>query len=136
MSDNDPSQDAHARFKELVSNFKPKLSRKFALLMPFKEQIEELVKRRAAHDDIRLILTKVKIVVSNDTVHRFCRQVIGQKVIRPYKPRPRKHSPAKVLPVQSSPEKIETKPLEQRERYPGPWSRRKPGPRIADSKNL
>ena len=136
MSENRSIQDAQARFKELVSNFKLKLPRKFALLMPFKEQIEELVKRRATHDDIRLILAQVKIVVSNDTVHRFCRQVIGQKAVRPYKPRPRKHSSAKIQPVQPSPEKIETKLREQQERYSGPWSRRKRGPRIADSKNL
>ena len=88
---------------------------------------------RASHDDIRILLEDVNIVVSTDTVHRFCRKVIGQKIIRPYKPRPRKHPASKILPVLPSPQKIEA-PL--RARIPGPWSRRKPGPRIADSKNL
>ena len=136
MSENRSTQDAQARFKELVSNFKPKLPRKLELLMPFKDYIKELLALHASHDDIRLLLEDVKVVVSNDTVHRFCRRVIGQKVIRPYKPRPRKLSPAKILPVQPSPEKIQTKLREQQERYSGPWSRRKRGPRIADSKNL
>jgi hypothetical protein len=129
---NIPAEDMQARFKELVGGFK-KLPRKFALLMPFKPKIEELLKLRASHDDIRLLLEDVNIVVSTDTVHRFCRKVIGQKVIRPYKPRPRKQSTSKVPPELPSSQKIET-PL--RERIPGPWSRRKPGPRIANSKNL
>jgi hypothetical protein len=42
----------------------------------------------------------------------------------------------KISPVLSSPESIRTTLREQRERFPGPWSRRKRGPRIADSKNL
>jgi hypothetical protein len=132
MSEKIPAEDVQARFKELVSGFK-KLPRKFALLMPFKPKIEELLKLRASHDDIRILLEDVNIVVSTDTVHRFCRKVIGQKIIRPYKPRPRKHPASKILPVLPSPQKIEA-PL--RARIPGPWSRRKPGPRIADSKNL
>jgi hypothetical protein len=136
MSDNHSIQDAPARFKELASNFKPKLPRKLELLMPFKDYIEELLSKNAAHDDIRLILETVNVIVSTDTVHRFCRRVLGKKAVRPYKPRPRKHSPAKMPPVLPPPEKIEAKLPEQRERYLGPWSRRKRGPHITDSKNL
>jgi hypothetical protein len=40
------------------------------------------------------------------------------------------------LPISPSPESIQTALQEQRARFPGPWSRRKRGPRIADSKNL
>ncbi len=132
MNDKIPVEDMQARFKELVGSFK-KLPRKFALLMPFKPKIEELLKLRASHEDIRILLEDVNIVVSTDTVHRFCRKVIGQKIIRPYKPRPRKHPASKILPVLPSPQKIEA---QLRARIPGQWSRRKPGLRIADSKNL
>ena len=136
MSENRSTQDAQARFKELVSNFKPKLPRKLALLMPFKDHIKELLARRASHDDIRLILGSVKIIVSNDTVHRFCRRVIGQKAIRPYKPLPRKNSSTKARSAAPSSSKTESKSQETLERYEGPWSKKKNGPRIANPKKL
>ena len=136
MSENRSIQDAQARFKELVSNFKLKLPRKLALLLPFKDHIKELLAKRASHDDIRLILGSVKIIVSNDTVHRFCRRVIGQKVIRPYKPRPRKNSSFKMRSGLPPASKSESKPPEPPERYEGPWSKKKNGPRIANPKKL
>jgi hypothetical protein len=138
MSDNGSSEDSQSRFKELASGYQPKLPRKFALLLPFKTQIEELLARQASYDDIRLLLEDVKIFVSKDTVHRFCRQVIGQKPVRRRNPGAKEAPQSKILPVQVQPtsENIQTTLREQRERFPGPWSRRKRGPRIADSKNL
>jgi hypothetical protein len=138
MSEYRSSEDSQTRFKELAGGFQPKLPRKFALLLPFKTQIEELLARQASYDDIRLLLEDVKIVVSKDTVHRFCRQVIGQKPVRQRSIGTRETLQPKNLPPQVQPtsKNIQTVLRGQRERFPGPWSRRKRGPRIADSKNL
>jgi hypothetical protein len=136
MSDKTSSEDSQVRFKELASGYQPKLPPKLAQMLPHKKQIQELRAREAAYDDIRLLLQDVNIIVSLDTIYRFCRDVIGEKSDHPYKARTPKHPPSKVSPVLPSPENIQTTLREQRERFPGPWSRRKRGPRIADSKNL
>jgi hypothetical protein len=136
MSDNQSSEDIQARLKKFASGYQPKLPRKFALLLPFKSQIKMLLVKKATYDDIRMILADVKIVVSKDTVHRFCRKVIGQKPVRQRNVGTKKISPFKISSAQPLPENIRATLQEQRERYSGPWSRRKRGPRIADSKNL
>jgi hypothetical protein len=136
MGDNSSSEEAHARFKELASGYQTKLPSKFALLLPFKTEIEGLLAMRASYDDIRILLEDVKVTVSKDTVHRFCRKVIGQKPVRQRSAGANGISPLKISPVQPLPESIQATLREQRERFPGPWSRRKRGPRIADSKNL
>jgi hypothetical protein len=136
MSNENPTQDTKSRFSELANGFQRKLPPKFAQMIPLKKEIQELRARDAAYDDIRLLLKNADIIVSLDTVYRFCRDVLGEKSIRPYKIRAHKQTPSKVLPVLSSPENIQTTLREQRERAPGPWLRRKRGPRIADSKNL
>jgi len=137
MSDSSPSEDSQVRFKELANGYQPKLPRKLALLLPFKPQIEKLLERKASYDDIRLLLEDVRITVSKDTVHRFCRQVIGQKAVRQRNAGAKEILPLKILSVQPPPpDSIQTSLREQRKLIPGPWSRRKPGPRIADSKNL
>jgi hypothetical protein len=137
MSDSSPSEDSQVRFKELANGYQPKLPRKLALLLPFKPQIEKLLERKASYDDIRLLLEDVKITVSKDTVHRFCRQVIGQKAVRQRNAGAKEITPFKIPPIQQPPsESIQANLREQRKLIPGPWSRRKPGPRIADSKNL
>jgi hypothetical protein len=82
-------------------------------------------------------LEDVKITVSKDTVHRFCRQVIGQKAARQRNAGAKEILPLKISPVQPPPPgSIQASLREQRKLIPGPWSRRKPGPRIADSKTL
>jgi hypothetical protein len=105
-------------------------------MLPHKKQIQELRERKAAYDDIRLLLRNVDIIVSLDTIYRFCRDVLGQRPTRPYKARAPKHPSSEVSPVLSSPESIQATLREHRERIPGPWARRKRGPRIANSKNL
>jgi hypothetical protein len=135
MNNDTSSEDTQARLEELAGGFK-KLPRKLKLLLPFKSSIRTLLSKRATYAQIRSILAEVEIFVSTDTVHRFCNEVIGRKAILRYKPNSHKRSSSKVPQVLSSPEKIEAKLREQRERFPGPWSRRKRGPHIADSKNL
>ena len=134
MGENHLVEATQSRFIELASGYKAKLPRKLALLLPFKCQIEGLLAKQASYDDIRLLLQDVEVVVSKNTVYRFCHQVIGQKAVRQHNTG-MKETP-KISPVLSSPESIRTTLREQRERFPGPWSRRKRGPRIADSKNL
>jgi hypothetical protein len=136
MSEQNSSDEIVNRLTQRATGYKPKLPPKLAQLLPFKMQIKELRARRAAYDDIRLILAEEKIIVSLNAIYRFCRDVIGEKTVRLHKPRPPKDSPSKAIPVLPPPEKIEATLREQRQRFPGPWSRRKPGPRIADSKNL
>lgn len=136
MNEPSPSDGIKIRFKELASGYKPKLPPKLAQLLPFKAQIQELRARKAAYDDIRLLLADVNVIVSLNTIYRFCRDVIGQNPVRPYKARERKSSPSNISPSPPSPESIQTTLREQRARFPGPWSRRKRGPRIADPSTL
>ena len=135
MSEQSSPDQIKIRLTERANGY-PKPPIKQRLLLPFKTQIRELRARHAAYDDIRLILAEEKIIVSLNTLYRFCRDILGEKSDRPHKLRPPKNSPSIVLPVLPSPEKIEATLREQRERFPGPWSRRKRGPRIANSKNL
>ena len=133
--------DSQTRFEELANGYRPKLSRKFALLLPFKTHIEGLLARRASYDDIRLLLDDAKVVVSKNTLYRFCLQVIGKKTVRQGNGGIKKNpssaiSPAQILVIKPPLEAVETVLPEQRERYAGPWSKRKPVPRVADSKNL
>jgi hypothetical protein len=144
MNDDRPTEDSQTRFEELASGYQRKLSRKFALLLPFKTHIEGLLARRASYDDIRLLLEDAKVVVSKNTLYRFCHQVIGKKTVRQGNRIAKVISqpnipPTKVQPVQPPAESVGVALREQpepRERYAGPWSKRKRGPRIADSKNL
>lgn len=141
MSEGNSSEGEKNRFKWLAAGYKRKLSGKFELLLPFKDYIETLLAKQASYNDIRLLLEDVHVVVSTDTVHRFCRKMIGSQPIRRHKAELQNNPPAKILPItaqpgQPPPEYIEARLREQRERFPGPWSRTKRGPRIADSKNL
>jgi hypothetical protein len=124
-------------FKKLAENCWPELPSKLKLLLPYKKEIRALRARKVAYDDIRLLLEKANVIVTLDTVYRFCRRVIHIKPSHPYKAREPNPTSPNALPVGlPSPEKIEATLREQRERFPGPWSRRKRGPRIANSKNL
>ena len=46
-------------------------------MMPFKEWIRELRSKGASCDNVRTLLADVNVTVANDTVHRFCRDMIG-----------------------------------------------------------
>lgn len=139
MSDTSESTHDSNHFGGLASNYPPKLPRKFRLLLPLKNHIEGLLAKRASYDDIRTLLKAANIVVSKNTVYRFCREVIGQKPVR--QPAPEKKEIPKTVPIlapsASAPTNIQAALQEQRrERLPGLWGRRKRGPRIANSKNL
>ena len=95
--------------------------------------------KRASYDDIRTLLKEANIVVSKNTVYRFCREVIGQKPARQSATEQREIP--KTVPISPSPANTPTSiqaalQEQRRERLPGLWGRRKRGPHIADSKNL
>lgn len=136
MSDNAASEDNKDRFEQLANGYQPKLPPKLAQLLPFKKQIQELRSRKASYDDIRLLLEDVNVKVSLDTIYRFCRDMLREQRNRPYKPRALKRPSPKVESTSPPSANIQTALQEQRARFPGPWARRKRGPRIADSKNL
>ena len=85
---------AQNQFATAVRNFTPKLSPKFQKLLPFKDGIAELRRKGASYETIADILRNTNVVVSHDTVTRFCREVL--KLTR-RSSRPRKTS---VRPVQ------------------------------------
>jgi hypothetical protein len=137
MSDNPTSIPAQTNFGELADRYPPKLARKLKLLLPLKSHIEGLLAKRASYDDIRTLLKQANIIVSKNTVYRFCHEVIGRQPIR--RRGGDRNENAKVLPPASPPSSstsIQSSLQERRERVPGLWGRRKRGPRIADSKNL
>lgn len=137
MSDDPTSVPAQTNFGEIADRYPPKLARKLKLLLPLKSHIEGLLAKRASYDDIRTLLKEANIIVSKNTVYRFCRDVIGQPPTR--KPAGNKKENIKVLPASSQPSpstSIQSVLQERRQRVPGLWGRRKRGPRIADSKNL
>ena len=138
MSDKPPFEDTQIRFKELASGYQPKLPPKLAQMLPHKKQIQELRERKAAYDDIRLLLAEDEQGLSCRLIRSFdfAATCLAKNQSVPTKPARPKHPSSKVSPVLPSPESIQATLGEQRERFPGPWSRRKRGPRIANSKNL
>lgn len=135
MSEQKPFEETKLRLKGRVNSYQAKLSPKNALLLPFKTEIKELRARNAAYDDIRLILAEENIIVSTNTLYRFCRNVLGEKSDGPHKSRAPKNSPMPSPPANAQ-TSIHAALQERRERLPGLWGRRKRGPHIADSKNL
>ena len=68
---------AQSQFATAVRNFTPKLSAKFQTLLPFKNGIAELRRKGASYETIAdIILRDTNVVVSHDTVMRFCREVL------------------------------------------------------------
>ena len=138
MTDNPASAPTPTNFGELASGYPPKLPRKLQLLLPLKGHIEGLLAKRASYDDIRTLLKEANVIVSKNTVYRFCREVIG------HRPAPQAateiNETPTITPVLPPPAAaqttIEAALQERRERLPGLWGRRKRGPRIANSKNL
>jgi hypothetical protein len=135
-----PREQSRARVRTKIKQY-PKLTKSNALLLPFRNEIRALRARDAAYDNIRLILAEENIVVSLNTLSRFCRDVLGEKAAAPPKQRSPKISPAPVQPVPTDEQvlvapSLQSELQERREHLPGVWGRRKRGPRIADSKNL
>ncbi len=90
MSDNRIDTElAQNQFATAVRNFTSKPSAKFQKLLPFKDGIVELRHKGASYAIIAEILRSTNVVVSHDTVARFCREVLK---LTPRTRRPRKAS--------------------------------------------
>jgi hypothetical protein len=138
MTDDPTFVPTQTRFGELANRHPPKMARKLRMLLPLKGHIEGLLAKRASYDDIRILLKEANIVVSKNTIYRFCREVIGRPPVRNLAAK-KKELPKTLLGLSSpasTSASIQTALQERQERLPGPWGRRKRGPRIADSKNL
>lgn len=136
-----PREQSKARVRTKIRQY-PKLTKSNALLFPYRNEIRALRARDAAYDDIRLILAEENVVVSLNTLYRFCRDVLGEAITaEPEQRTPKDQTPANPLPAFQQPApvapvSVQSVLQERRERLPGVWGRRKRGPRIADSKNL
>lgn len=145
MSEICNSENAETRFSEIAAHYRPKLPRKLALLEPLRDRILELRSKHASYDTVRILLAEANIVVSTDTVYRFCRDVIG-KPARSRRPKKKGEIPESPQErpsssqVSGAPDRTAVSVVEhlaaQRQQNNGPWKPRKRGPRIADSKNL
>jgi hypothetical protein len=124
-------------FREAAQAFDrtPKL---FRALMKYKDDIAALRQKGASFDTISELLQKDNVRVSWKTISRFCRKVIGTEK--------RRRKSAEGIPTSEPVEKRsksgdETVSLlsalnDQRSKVVGPWTPRKRGPHITDSKNL
>jgi hypothetical protein len=130
-------QSQRQSFREAAQEFDrtPKL---FRQLMRYKDDIAALRQKGASFGTISELLQKDDVTVSWKTVSRFCRKVIGTEK--------RRRKSAEAIPA-SEPAETRSKTgdgavsllsalNEQRSKVVGPWTSRKRGPHITDSKNL
>ena len=130
-------QSQRQSFREAAQEFDrtPKL---FRQLMRYKDDIAALRQKGASFDTIRELLQKDDVRVSWKTVSRFCRKIIGTEK--------RRRKSGEAIPASEPVEKrsktgdgadsLLSALNEQRSKVVGPWTSRKRGPHITDSKNL
>jgi IS30 family transposase len=122
------------RFENAVRNYSPKPPRKFQKLLPLKTGIAELRKRHASYQTITYILRDQDILVSCDTVFRFCHEVLREPKAR-YR---RKRKPS-TLRVRKQPDKPSPTPPVLSpggsSQKPDRWTQVN-GPRIADPNTI
>jgi len=135
MSEINCIEGVRLRLAERADFFAPGMSRKVALLIPYKAQIRKLRSRKASYDCIRLILAEENIKVSLSTLYRFCKKLLRENAgANPKSRSPGKNGQMNMTGIE--PTDLAVVPEDQRRPLPGPWSRRKRGPRIANSKTL
>ena len=126
----DADQPKKKSFREAAEAF-DRASKLFRQLMPYKDEIASLRQRGASFDTIRELLLIDNVDVSWKTVSRFCRQVV-----RPGKRRVRQNGATEPVSSAANNGGLAKTLSDRRTESPGPWTPRKRGPRIADSKNL
>ena len=141
MTKTNSTETDQVSFEQLANSFHTKLSPKFALLWPHRNHIEGLLAKRASYNDIRLLLHDAKIVVSKNTLYRFCHRVLGKTSVRQSNASIKSATPTTPIIVQTSiakppGENVGVPLRDPNERYDGPWSKKKNGPRIANPKNF
>jgi hypothetical protein len=115
------------------------LSKLWRKLMPFKEGIAELRRKKVSYATIARLLKDEGVEVSYRTVARFHRQFITVEL----RSRRRKRAVVPLPTVDQersakTPEKgtVSAMLQERRDKLIGPWTPRRRGPRIADAKTL
>ncbi len=136
--------DSKARLAAAVREFTPRRPVRYAMLWPYKAEIETLRSKKASCRVIRDLLQQANVSVSLDTVARFCREVIEEKPARTQKrgSNVRKTRLASSEPLSEAESenrpKVMPKILDQRAATPAPDTDgpRRRGPRIADPRNV
>lgn len=112
----------------------------FRRLMPFKDGIAELRQKRASFATIAEFLTDEGVIVSRQTVARFCRKFLASASRSKGRKESAEPIPPAAQPVRpaiaSENQAVSAQLEERRAKLIGPWTRRRRGPRIADAKNL
>lgn len=127
MNDTTITELAQNQFANAVRNFTPRLSAKFQTLLPFKDGIAELRRKGASYASIAEILRNTIVIVSHDTVARFCREVL-ELTPRSRRPRKAKNASMNKCAMQSS-ESDTTDPRVAHQEYAR-------GPHIADPNTI
>lgn len=136
--DAESNNSAKKPFHQAVQEFEG-MSKLFRQLVPFKDGIAELRRKKASYSIIAELLKGEGVVVSYKTVARFHQKSVAVELRS--KPTKRKvSSPPSGDEMQSrrtGPNgSVQSLLKERREQNLGPWTPRKRGPRIADPKNL
>lgn len=127
--DAEPNNSAKKPFHQAVQEF-DSTSKLFRQLAPFKDGIAELRRKKASFVTIAGLLKDEGVVVSYKTVARF-HQKFGPKKGK-ISPHPHTDQEQPAGPNGS----VHSLLHEPQQQSIGPWTPRKRGPRIADSKNL
>jgi len=72
-------QDIRSALDSIARNYKPPRRERFASLIPFRNQIQDIRNQRASFETIAKFLKKFSIETTGETVRRFYRIVIEQK---------------------------------------------------------
>ena len=147
MNDQSVSADVKALFDAMVKNYTPKVSGKFRKLYQLQEGITELRSKGASCQVIASILREAHIIVSPDTIVRFCREVLeptgfsrrkkkisppaGKLPKTPQRPRATELKSAQGVTPNST-----QKTPHRAEQASGTEVARTKGPRIADPNNI
>jgi hypothetical protein len=84
---------AAARLAQAIRGYVPRHPTKFRKLLPMKGSIAELRSKGASYAAIAGILQNINVPVANDTVFRFCHEILGEPMTRRRK---RRKMPARV----------------------------------------
>ena len=79
MNEHSAADLAQDKFTSAVRNYEPRMAGKLSKLLPFKEGITELRRKRASYETIADILRNIDVAVSRFTVARFCREILKLK---------------------------------------------------------
>jgi hypothetical protein len=138
MSSFDP-----AMIRQAVAEFTPLRPQKFQELIPAKDVIIELRKKRASYRAIADLLTQHCLPTSKTAIANFCHQILGE-IVRPHRRPGRKRPPSPVEPNGRLALSAQSEPVAERSSQEQPGDSngsrnpltRSHGPRIAQVRML